>query len=84
MRTFPLRLTGLRADGWNNWDLPPYKTFSIAERWKVQLRAEAVDALNHAQCRGPNMAPTNTLFGTVNGTIWSEQRKITVASRITF
>ncbi len=84
LRTFPLRLTGLRADGWNNWDLSLYKTFSITERWKLQLRAEAVDALNHAHFSGPNTAPTNTLFGTVNGTIWSEQRKITMAARLTF
>lgn len=84
LRTFPLRFTGLRADGWNNWDLSLYKTLSITERWKLQLRAEAVDALNHAHFGGPNTAPTNTLFGTVNGTIWSEQRKITVAVRLTF
>jgi hypothetical protein len=84
LRTFPLRLTGLRADGWNNWDLSLYKSFSITEQCKLQLRAEAVDALNHAHFSGPNIAPTNTLFGTVNGTIWSEQRKITVAARLTF
>ena len=75
---------GLLADGWNNKDLPPYKTFSIAERWKLQLRAEAVDALHHAHFSGPNTAPTNALLGTVNGKIWSEQRKITMAARITF
>ncbi len=84
LRTFPLRFTGLRADGWNNWDLSLYKTISITERCKLQLRAEAVDALNHAHFSGPNTAPTNTLFGTANGTIWSEQRKITVAARVTF
>ncbi|MBM3764886.1 MAG: hypothetical protein FJW32_05805 [Acidobacteria bacterium] len=84
LRTFPLRFTGIRADGWNNWDLSLYKMFSLSERWKLQLRAEAVDALNHAHFGGPNAAPTNTLFGTVNNTIWSEQRKITVAARITF
>jgi hypothetical protein len=84
LRTFPLRFTGLRADGWNNWDLSLYKSFSITEQCKLQLRAEAVDALNHAHFSGPNTAPTNPLFGTVNGTIWSEQRKITVAARLTF
>jgi hypothetical protein len=84
LRTFPLRQTGLRADGWNNWDLSLFKTFSLTERWKLQLRAEAVDALNHAHFSPPNTGPTNTLFGTVNGTIWSEQRKITVAARVTF
>jgi len=50
----------------------------------LQLRAEAVDAFNHAMFNAPNTAPANTLFGTVNATIWSEQRKITVAARLTF
>jgi hypothetical protein len=84
LRTFPLRLTGLRADGWNNWDVSLYKSFRLAERWSLQLRAEAVNALNHAMFGAPNTAPTNTLFGQVTNTIWSEQRKITVAARITF
>jgi len=30
----------------------------------------------------PNTGPVNTLFGTVNATIWSEQRKITVAAKL--
>ena len=83
-RTFPLRFTGLRADGWNNWDVSLFKNIKVAERWNLQLRAEAVNALNHAMFGAPNTAPTNTLFGQVNNTIWSEQRKITVAARLTF
>ena len=31
IRMFPLRLTGLRADGFNNWDLSLFKNFRIAE-----------------------------------------------------
>jgi hypothetical protein len=82
LRTFPLRLTGLRADGWNNWDLSLFKTFRLREGVRLQLRAEAQDALNHAMFNAPNTGVTNTLFGTVNGTIWSEQRKITVAAKL--
>jgi hypothetical protein len=83
-RTFPLRLTGLRADGWNNWDLSLYKNFRFADRINLQLRAEAVDALNTAMFQAPNADPANSLFGQVTATIWSEQRKITVAARLTF
>jgi len=83
-RTFPLRLTGLRAHGWDNWDLSLYKSFRFQERVSLQLRAEAVDAFNTAMFNPPNVDPTNTLFGQVTGTIWSEQRKITVAARLTF
>ncbi len=83
-RTFPLRLTGLRAHGWDNWDLSLYKTIRFSERVNLQLRAEAVDAFNTAMFNPPNVDPTNTLFGQVTATIWSEQRKITVAARLTF
>jgi hypothetical protein len=84
MRTFPLRHTGLRADGWNNWDLSLFKSFRIREGITLQLRAEAQDALNHALFAAPNTGPVNTLFGTVNNTLWSEQRKITVAAKLIF
>lgn len=82
VRTFPLRLTGLRADGWNNWDIALFKEISVTERLKLQLRAEAVDALNHAMFAAPNTAPVNTAFGQVLATIWTEQRKITVAAKL--
>jgi hypothetical protein len=82
VRVFPLRLTGLRADGWNTWDLALFKEIRFAERLKLQLRAEAVDALNHAMFAAPNTAPVNTAFGTVAATIWTEQRKITVAGKL--
>ncbi len=82
IRTFPLRLSNLRAGNWNNWDLSLFKSFRIRERMNFQIRAEANDALNHAMFNAPNAAPANTLFGTVNNTIWSEQRKITIAGKL--
>ncbi|MEK7406934.1 MAG: carboxypeptidase-like regulatory domain-containing protein [Acidobacteriota bacterium] len=84
LRAFPLRLTGLRADGYNTWDLSLFKTFRIAERFKLQLRAEGQDALNHAMFGGPNANPVSTLFGTVNTTAWTEQRKITLSARLSW
>ncbi|MBI3681521.1 MAG: TonB-dependent receptor [Acidobacteria bacterium] len=83
-RTFPLRLTGLRADGWNNWDLSLFKDFRFTERIRLQLRAEAVDAFNHAMFAAPTTGPVNTLFGTVNATIWTEQKKVTVGAKLAF
>jgi hypothetical protein len=82
LRTFPLRLTGLRADGFNSWDISLAKSIRISERISLQLRAESQDALNHAMFGAPNTTPANTLFGTVNTTIWSEQRKTTVAGKL--
>jgi hypothetical protein len=82
IRTFPLRLAGLRADGFNSWDISLMKSIRLNERVSLQLRAESQNALNHAMFAAPNAAPANTLFGTVNATIWSEQRKITVAGKL--
>ncbi len=82
IRTFPLRLTGLRSDGFNNWDISAHKEFRIRERLRFQLRAEAQDALNHAMFAAPNTAPTNTLFGQVSASIWGEQRRIAVGGKL--
>jgi hypothetical protein len=84
VRTLPLRMTGLRSDGWNTWDVALYKEFRFTERWRLQLRAEAVDALNHAMFNPPVNGPVNTAFGSVLATIWTEQRKITVAAKLSF
>jgi hypothetical protein len=84
VRTLPLRMTGLRADGWNTWDVALYKEFRFTERWRLQLRAEAVDALNHAMFAAPVNNPVSTAFGSVLATIWTEQRKITLAAKLSF
>jgi hypothetical protein len=82
IRTFPLRLTGLRADGYNNLDLSIFKNFGIYERLKFQLRVEVQDSLNHAMFAAPNAAPTNTLFGSVNAIVGTEQRRINLAGKL--
>lgn len=82
IRTFPSRLTGLRADGYNNWDLSMFKTFRFKERLRAQLRVEAQDAMNHAMFSPPNTAPANTLFGQVNGVVAPEQRRINIALKV--
>lgn len=53
----------LRLPGTFNWDMSVSKYFSITERWKLQLRAEYFNILNH-----PNFAPESISTGTVNGT----------------
>ena len=84
VRTFPLRLSGLRADGFNQWDVSLIKNFNIAERVRFQLRAEAQNALNHAMFNPPNTAPANSLFGQVAATQFAEQRRITIAGKLSF
>ena len=82
IRTFPLRLTGLRQDGFNNLDISVNKEFLVYERIRFQLRAEAQDALNHAMFGAPNLDPVNSLFGRVNSSVWGEQRRISIGGKL--
>jgi hypothetical protein len=65
-RTFPSRLTGARNPGWNLWAMSIIKSIRIWESVNFEVRAEAKNALNHPNFGGPNLSPTNTLFGTIS------------------
>jgi len=68
LRSAPPLLSGLRADGFNSWDLSALKHFSVHERHRLQLRAEFYNALNHPTgFNAPNTNPFSAAFGTVNG-----------------
>ena len=68
IQIFPTRLTGVRQDGQNIWNLSLIKNFRIRESLRMQLRAESQNALNHAHFNAPNVNPVSSLFGIVNGT----------------
>jgi hypothetical protein len=54
--------------GFENYNLGLFKDFKIREATGVQFRAEAYDALNHANWNGPGNDPTNlTTFMKVTG-----------------
>jgi hypothetical protein len=53
----------LRLPHTANWDISLSKYFVITERWKLQLRGEYFNVLNH-----PNFAPESISTGPVNGT----------------
>jgi outer membrane receptor protein involved in Fe transport len=53
----------LRLPKTSNWDVQVSKYFNFTEHWKLQLRAEYFNVLNH-----PNFAPESISTGTVNGT----------------
>ena len=54
---------GLRLPRTSNWDVQLSKYFNFTERWKLQIRAEYFNVLNH-----PNFAPESISTGPVNGT----------------
>jgi hypothetical protein len=57
----------LRGPGFFETDLSIFRTFSITESVKFQLRAEALNATNHANFANPNADITGANFGFVTG-----------------
>jgi hypothetical protein len=64
-RGFPSRLSDVRADGTNLWDLSVLKNTRIGERYNLQVRAEFLNAWNHVNFAPPNASPTSSAFGQV-------------------
>jgi hypothetical protein len=68
VRTFPLRFSGIRADGRATWDFSAIKDFRLTETASVQFRAEVYNAMNHANFREPDTNPVSSTFGVITGT----------------
>jgi hypothetical protein len=84
IRAWPLRLSNVRGDGYNNWDLSLFKNFRIRERYTMQIRSEAQDAMNHAVFALPNANPTALNFGSIAANAAPEQRRINLAAKFTW
>ena len=68
LRIVSSRFAGARAPGVEVLDISGVKNFSIREKWRVQFRAELLNALNHSNLNGPNVDPTSTVFGAITST----------------
>ena len=64
-RSFPSRLSNVRADGMNTWDLSAIKAARLRENVNLQFRGEFLNAWNHPMFSGPNTSPTSSAFGVV-------------------
>jgi hypothetical protein len=65
VRTLPSILPNFRGDRILNLDLSLIKTLRINERFKVQVRGEALNANNRVQLREPGLSPTAASFGMI-------------------
>ncbi len=59
------RTIAMRGPGQANWDVSLFKTVNIAEKFRAQFRAEALNAMNTPLFRAPNTAFGNGAFGRV-------------------
>ncbi|PWU02388.1 MAG: TonB-dependent receptor [Terriglobia bacterium] len=59
------RTVSERGPGQFNWDISVFKNFPVYERFKVQFRAEALNAFNTPYFRSPNTSFGSSNFGRV-------------------
>ena len=59
------RLPDVRTDGVRNFDISLFKDFNMTERFRLQLRAEALNAFNTPRFGGPNTSVTSATFGVI-------------------
>jgi hypothetical protein len=75
----------LRGPGFFETDLSVYRTFFITERVQFQFRAEALNALNHANFANPNSDINNANFGFITATTGPYQsRQWRFGARVSF
>lgn len=83
IRTLPTMLTNLRGPAIVNVDFSTIKNISVTERFRVQLRGEALNALNYIQFGEPGLDPTSASFGLITRTR-NPTRQIQFAARLIF
>jgi Carboxypeptidase regulatory-like domain/TonB dependent receptor len=75
----------LRGPGFFETDLSIFRTFSVSEKVKFQLRAEALNATNHANFANPTSDTNNGNFGFVTGLYGPNQsRQWRFGARLSF
>jgi hypothetical protein len=65
-RYFPSTLPEVRTDDLHLLDIGLTKNFRLPRGMRLQVRVEAINALNYTVLWNPNMNPNNALFGITN------------------
>ena len=65
-----------------NWDMAITRRFAVNERWKLDLRADFFNIMNHANWNNPTTSITSGTFGEVTG--YSSPRIIQLALKVFF
>ncbi len=75
--------------GVKDWDSSIFKTFAITERYKMELRLEGINVLNHPLFQNPDGGVTDGTFGQLgpsagNGSRLGSERHVQLVARFTF
>lgn len=84
LRSFPLTTGSFRNQRFLKFDLGLSKNFRIREGMKVQVRIEAINALNTPYFSAPNLDPTSATFGFTAAPTRQPPRDIQIGGRFTF
>ena len=82
-RYFPSTLPHVRTDDLHLFDLGLTKNFALPRGMRLQLRLEAINALNYTVLWNPNLTVNNANFGKVN-TDRNSPRDFQLGLRFTF
>jgi hypothetical protein len=74
----------LRQPGFRDVDLGVFRSFSLTEGIKFQLRAEATNAFNMVSLGTPNATLQSALVGTISAAVPNSYRQIQLGGRLTF
>ena len=84
LRTFPIRLSSVRAGHYNSQDISLLKNFYIHERHHFQYRLEAYNIFNHPTAFTSAVTdPTSSAFGQVTDT-WALSRQLQMGIKYLF
>jgi len=83
VRYFPSTLPDVRNHDLHLLDLGLYKNFSLPREMKLQIRIEAINALNYTVLWAPDANPRNATFGYTT-TDRNSPRDIQLGARLTF
>jgi hypothetical protein len=83
VRYFPSTLSNVRTSNLNLLDFGIYKTFDLMRGMRMQVRIEAINALNYTVLWAPDQNPRNPTFGFVT-TDRNNPRDVQLGARLTF
>jgi hypothetical protein len=77
------RFSGVRGPAVDVWNMSGIKSFSFLERFKLQFRAEFLNALNSTNLGAPNVNPVNAAFGRITAAV-GNQRSIVFGLKLVY
>jgi len=83
LRTFPLRLPGVRTQGQNDANASLMKYFALPHESRLQIRCEGYNVFNHSQLGTPNTTEDSSTFGQITS-VQSTARQIFFVGKILF